>query len=204
MKEIKLLLKLALCLMVVVGVQSNADGATAIATVGTNTSAPNITFSGNCNGTFNLQTNDAFIRSKAGFGYNDNVSVLFSPMVGNCASFQINAEGVWHLFLEDPNGLPSQFTVINNATGLTLLRGVFRGAILHGRSGSSSLAVTLPTDNVVYNISSTFFPAGSPLNKGTFAIAIVSQTRVRATPLENGAGGPFPFNANGDINFGRQ
>ena len=49
MKKTNLLLKLTLCLMVVVGIQSNANGATAIATVGTNTPAPNITFSGNCN-----------------------------------------------------------------------------------------------------------------------------------------------------------
>lgn len=204
MKEIKLLLKLALCLMVVVGVQSNANGAVAIATVGTNTSGQNISFSGNCNGTFTLQTFNAFIRSKAGFGYNDNVSITFSPMVGDCATYQINLEGVWHLPLIDPNGLTSSFEVTDNLTGAILLRGVFRGAILHGRSGSSSLAVTLPVDNVTYTPLSLWFPVNFPRNKGTFAIAIVSQTRVRAVPFDGEAGGPFAFNANGDINFGRQ
>lgn len=190
--------------MVIVGVQSNANGAVAIATVGTNTPAANISFSGNCNGTFNLQTNDAFIRSKAGFGFSPSVSVVFSPMVGNCPTYGINPDGVWHLPLGDANGQPTQFQVIDNLTGNILLRGVFRGAILHGRSGSSSLALTLGADNVVYSATSLWFPAGFPLNKGTFAIAIISQTRVRAVPFDGEAGGPFMFNANGDINFGRQ
>lgn len=202
MKKTNLLLKLTLCLMVVCGVQSNADGATAIATVGPNTSAPNITFSGNCNGNFQLQTNDAFIRSKVGFGINLSVSVQISPMVGNCANYQISPLGIWHLPMDDPNGQPISFQVTDNANGNILLSGRFRGAVLHGVSGSSSLALTLPGDNVVYDAASLWFPAGFPLNKGTFAIAIVSQTRVRA--VDGDAGGPFPFNANGDINFGRR
>lgn len=204
MKKTNLLLKLTLCLMVVVGIQSNADGATAIATVGTNTPAPNITFSGMCNGNFQLQTNNAFIRSKVGFGINLSVSVQISPMVGNCADYQISPLGIWHLPMGDPNGQPSSFQVTDNATGNILLSGRFRGAVLHGASGSSSLALTLPSDSVVYNAASLWFPADFPLNKGTFAIAIISQTRVRAVPFDGEAGGPFAFAANGDINFGRQ
>ncbi len=199
MKAISLLLKLTLCLMIVISVQPNANAVTAIATVGTNTPAPNVFFSGGCNGNFVLQTNDAFIRSKFGFGFNPNVSVQFSSMVGNCASYQINAQGVWHLFLGDPNGQLSQFQVTDNATGNVLLMGSFRRAILHGRSGSSSLAVTLPVDNVLYAPASLWFPPALPLNNGSFAIAILSQNPVIADD-----NGPQGFQANGDINFGAQ
>jgi hypothetical protein len=199
MKAISLLLKFTLCLMIAIGIQPNAHGATAIATVGTNTPAPNIFFSGGCNGNFVLQTNNAFIRSKFGFGFNPNVSVQFSPMVGNCASYQINPQGVWHLFLGDPNGQLSQFQVTDNATGDVLLMGTFRRAILHGRSGSSSLALTLPVDNVIYDPASLWFPNGFPLNNGSFAIAILAQNPVIADD-----NGPQAFQANGDINFGAQ
>ena len=199
MKKISSLLKLTLCLMIVFGIQSNVNGATAIATVGTNTPVPNIFFSGGCNGIFNLQTNNAFIRSKVGFGFNPNVSVVFSPMFGNCANYQINAEGIWHLPLGNLNGQTSQFLVINNVNGNVLLRGRFRGAILHGRSGSSSLALTLPIDNVRYTASSSWLPDAFPNDNGSFAIAILSQNTVLAQ--ENG---PQVFNATGDINFGAQ
>lgn len=184
---------------IVFGVQSNADAAVAIATVGPNTSAPNSSFTGGCNGTFQLQTNNAFIRSKVGFGFNPNVSVQFSPMVGNCANFVINPDGVWHLFLGDPNGLQSQFQVIENGTGNILLTGRFRRAILHGRSGSDTLAITLAQDNVRYDPASLWFPPGFSLNKGSFAIAILSQNPVVADQE-----GPGSFGANSDVNFGRQ
>ena len=200
MKKISSLLKLTLCLMIVFGIQSNADGAVAIATVGPNTSGPNSSFTGGCNGTFQLQTNNAFIRSKVGFGFNPNVSVQFTPMVGNCANFVLNPDGVWHLFLGDPNGQPSQFQVTDNGTGNILLAGRFRRAILHGRSGSDSLAITLVQDNVRYSPASLWFPAGGfPRNNGSFAIAILSQNPVVAD--QEGPGG---FGANSDINFGRQ
>jgi hypothetical protein len=200
MKAMSLLLSLTLCLMIIIGVQSNAHGATAIATVGTNTPAPNVFFSGGCNGNFLIQTNNAFIRSKFGFGFNPNVTVQFSQMVGNCASYQINPQGVWHLGLNDPNGQPSQFQVIDNVNGNVLLAGSFRGAILHGRSGSSSLALTLPLDNVLYDPASLWFPGGFPFNNGSFAIAILAQNPVFAAQ-DNG---PQAFPANGDINFGAQ
>src|SRR4029453_4869209 len=141
-------------LMVVVGVPLIANAATAIATVGPNNPAPNIFYNGMCNGAFNIVSNNAFIRSKVGFGFNPNVNVQFAPMVGLCATYQINAQGIWHLGLADPMGLATQFQVTDNA-GNPLLKGEFRGAILHGRSGSSSLALTLPLDNVVYDVANS-------------------------------------------------
>ncbi|HEX8367235.1 MAG TPA: hypothetical protein VF604_01590 [Pyrinomonadaceae bacterium] len=206
MKEIKLtslLLNLTLCLMIVIGVHSNAEASVAIATVGPNTSAPNVFYSGGCNGNFTLATNNAFIRSKVGFGFNPNVTVTFSLMVGNCASYQINPQGIWHLILNDPNGNPTTFTVTDNFNGNILLQGSFRGAILHGRSGNSSLALTLWQDNVNYNAASLWFPAGGfAMNNGSLSVAILSQAPVFAPQDDNG--GPQAFQANGDINFGRQ
>jgi hypothetical protein len=200
MKAISLLLKLTLCLMITIGIQPNAHAVTAIATVGPNSPAANVFFSGGCNGNLIIQTNNAFIRSKVGFGFNPNVMVQFSQMVGVCATYQINPQGVWHLGLTDPNGQASQFQVIDNANGNVLLMGTFRGAILHGRSGSSSLALTLPLDNVAYDPASLWVPAGFPLNNGSFAIAILAQNPVIAAQ-DNG---PQAFQANGDINFGTQ
>ena len=199
MKKISSLLKLTLYLTIVFGIQSNADGATAIATVGPNTPAQNIFFSGGCNGFFQLQTNNAFIRSKVGFGFNPNVLVVFTQMFGNCANYQINPQGVWHLPLGDAFGGTTQFLVRDNGTGNVLLRGRFRGAILHGRSGSSSLALTLAEDNVRYTPGSNWLPDVLPRNNGTLAIAILSDIPVIAQD-----NGPQGFEANGDINFGTQ
>jgi hypothetical protein len=95
MKVLSLLLNLTLCLMIVVGVHSNASAITAIATVGTNTSAPNVFYTGGCGGNFTLTTNNAFIRSKVGFGFNPNVTVTFGPMVGLCATYQMSPNNIW-------------------------------------------------------------------------------------------------------------
>jgi hypothetical protein len=204
MKTINLLLKFTLCLAIVIGVHSNAFGANAIATVGPNTSVPNINFTGGCAGTFTLVTNNAFIRSKVGFGFNPNVTVAFSPMVGLCGTYQMSPNGIWHLVLADPNGVPTTFSVIDNPTGAILLRGQFSRAILHGRSGNSSLALTLWQDNVLYNAASMWFPGGVALNNGSLSVAILAQQPVIANPPDGGAPGPLGFQANGDINFGSQ
>lgn len=206
MKTVSLLVKLTLCLTIFVGVHSKAEAINAIATVGPNTAAPNVFYTGGCNGNFNLGTNNAFIRSKAGFGFNPNVTVVFSQMVGLCATYQMSPNGIWHLVLTDPNGIPSTFRVTDNATGNILLQGTFTRAILHGRSGNSSLALTLWQDNVLYNAASLWFPGGVPMNNGSFSVAILSQQPVVANPPndDGGAPGPLAFQANGDINFGRQ
>jgi hypothetical protein len=199
MKVKSLGFKLTMCLLAAVAIPLMAYAATAVATVGPNTPVPNIQWGGGCGGPFILNTNNAFVRSKLGFGFNPNVSVQFSPLVGaaNCASYSINAQGIWHLVLRDPNGNPSQFEVRDNATGNLLLQGRFDGAILHGRAGTSSLALTLMQDNVVYNVANSPLIGGfGPVN-GSFAIAILSQN-----PVFAGEWGPAAFWANGDINFG--
>jgi hypothetical protein len=207
MKTISLLFKLTLCLTIFVGIHSNVKAISAIATVGPNTSAPNVFYSGGCNGNFTLATNNAFIRSKVGFGFNPNVTVTFGLMVGLCATYQMSPNGIWHLVLADPNGNPVPFSVTDNINGNILLQGTFGRAILHGRSGSSSLALTLWQDNVTYNAASLWFPNGGfPMNNGSLAVAILSQQPVVANPPndDGGAPGPLAFQANGDINFGRQ
>lgn len=208
MKVSSLLLNLTLCLMIVIGIHSNAAASTAIATVGPNTSAANVFYTGGCNGNFTLAANNAFIRSKVGFGFNPNVTVTFSPMVGLCPSYQISPNGIWHLVLADPNGNPVAFSVTDNINGNILLQGTFGRAILHGRSGNSSLALTLWQDNVTYNAASLWFPGGGfAMNNGSLSVAILSQQPVIANPQnDNGGGapGPLAFQANGDINFGRQ
>jgi hypothetical protein len=205
-KSVSLLLNLTLCLTIIVGAYSNASAVSAIATVGPNTLAPNVFYTGGCNGNFNLGTQNAFIRSKAGFGFNPNVTVVFSQMVGLCATYQMSPNGIWHLVLTDPNAVPSTFQVLDNATGNVLLQGTFTKAILHGRTGNSSLALTLWQDNVLYNAASLWFPGGFPLNNGSLSVAILAQQPVIANPPNDGGGapGPLAFQANGDINFGRQ
>jgi hypothetical protein len=170
----------------------------AAATVGPNTPAANVFFAGGVGGNFNLFTNNAFLRSKFGLGFNPAVTVQFSQMVGVPASYVMNADGVWHLWLEDPNNGFTTFQVTDNGTGNILLRGQFRRAILHGRTGSSSLALTLPVDNVTYSQASMALPDGAALTNGSLSIAILSQVPVVADPMN----GPAAFNANGDINFG--
>lgn len=198
MKAVNFIRNLVLGLAIIFGVQASAYAVTAIATVGTNTSAPNVFYAGGLNGNLNIVTNNAFLRSKAGFGFNPNVTVQFSPMVGIPATYVYNADGVWHLWLRDPNGMPSTFQVVDNINGSVLLRGTFQRAILHGRSGSSSLAITLPTDSVTYSQNSAAIPDGANLMNGSFSIAILSQVPIFADPMA----GPPAFNANGDINFG--
>ena len=204
MKSLRLLLNLTLSIMIIVGAQTIAHAAVAIATVGTNTSASNVFYTGGCNGNFNLGTQNAFIRSKVGFGLNLNVTVVFSQMVGLCPTYQLSPNGIWHLVLTDPNGVPSTFQVIDNANGNILLAGTFTRAILHGRSGNSSLALTLWQDNVLYNAASLWFPGGFPLNNGSLSVAILATQPVVANPPNDGNSGPVAFQANGDINFGRQ
>jgi hypothetical protein len=96
--------------------------------------------------------------------------------------------------------------VTDNINGNILLQGTFGRAILHGRSGSSSLALTLWQDNVLYNAASLWFPGGFPLNNGSLSVAILATQPVIANPPNDGGGapGPLAFQANGDINFGRQ
>lgn len=191
--------KLMLCLTAIAAMNAAAFAAVSFANVGTNTPAANIQYAGGCVGPFVLNTNNAYVRSKLGFGFNPNVTVQISPLVGaaGCGSYAIAATGIWHLVMRDPNGNPSQFRVIDNASGNVVLQGTFNGAILHGRAGTSSLALTLMQDNVIYD------PAHSPLLGGlgpvggTFSIAILSQL-----PVPAGANGPAAFWANGDINFG--
>jgi hypothetical protein len=204
MKSLRLLLNLTLSIMIIAGAQTIARASVAIATVGPNTSAPNVFYTGGCNGNFNLGTQNAFIRSKAGFGFNPNVTVVFSQLVGLCPTYQLSPNGIWHLVLTDPNGVPSTFQVLDNATGNILLQGQFNRAILHGRSGTSSLALTLWQDNVLYNAASLWFPGGFALNNGSLSVAILATQPVIANPPNDGNNGPNAFQANGDINFGRQ
>jgi hypothetical protein len=199
MKVRNLRFKWMACVVLAVSIPLVVYAATAIATVGPNTPAPNIQYGGGCSNPFILATNNAFVRSKLGFGFNPNVSVQFTPLVGaaGCVSYQINPQGIWHLVVRDPNGNPSQFQVTDNANGNVLLRGRFDGAILHGRDGTSSLALTLMQDNVLYDA------ANSPLlgwfgpENGSLSIAILARN-----PVPAGANGPAAFLANGDINFG--
>ena len=117
-------------------VQSSAYAVTAIATVGTNNGAPNVFYAGGVAGNFNLGTNNAYLRSKlgVGFGFNPNITVQFSPMVGIPASYVFNADGVWHLWLGDPNDGFTNFTVFDHNNGNIMLRGQVQKAILHGRN----------------------------------------------------------------------
>jgi hypothetical protein len=68
--------------------------------------------------------------------------------------------------------------------------------------------LTLWQDNVTYNAASLWFPGGGfPMNNGSLSVAILSQQPVIANPPNDGGGGapgPLAFQANGDINFGRQ
>ena len=195
MKMRDFLFNMALCLLIVFATQFKADASTAIATVGPNTPNHNIVFTGGTTGTFNLSTQDAFARSKVGFGFNPNVSVKFTQLKGiGAGGYSFNAiTGIWHLILADPNGVPSVFEVVDNATGNTLLIGEFQRAILHGRTGSSSLALTLEKDSLGYGVPSLWFPG----LRGTLSVSILSRPTVRAD-----ANGPADFAANGDINFG--
>ena len=188
--------------MIILGIYFRADASTAIATVGPNTPDRNIGFTGGVTGTFNLGSEKAFIQSKAGFGFNQNVTVIITPLKGQGAgNYNFNAAtGIWSLILKDPNGFPTQFKVFDNATGAQLLNGQFATAILHGRSGSSSLALTLLQDNAVYDLtSSLWFPGNLMPQGGSLSIAILSKT-----PVSANAAGPAIFAANGDINFGAQ
>jgi hypothetical protein len=202
MKVRNLLLKLMFCLMIIFGVQLKANAVDAIATVGPNTPAANIQYpNAGCAGPFILNTNNAFIRSKLVFGwYNPNVTVTFTPnLVGDpmCGNYLIDGLGIWRLILQGPNGAPVQFTVTDNATGMPLLEGTFRRAILHGTDGSSSLALTLYRDSVVYNPAHSPWLVGYGPDDGSLSIAILSRL-----PVPAGANGPAAFQANGDINFG--
>ncbi len=198
MRTIKWIRNLVLGMAIICGVQSTAFAVQAIATVGPNTSAPNVFYAGGAGGVLNIATNNAFLRSKVGFGFNPNVSVQFTPMIGMPATYVFNGDGVWHLWLRDPNNGLIGFQVTDNATGNILLRGRFQRAILHGRTGSSSLAITLPQDDVIYDGQSAALPDGAGLVNGSLSIAVLSQVPVIADPNM----GPAGFNANGDINFG--
>ncbi len=200
MKTIKWIRNLILGMAIIFGVQGSALAAQAIATVGTNTSAANVFYTGGVGGNLNIMTNNAFLRSKFGFGFAPNVTVQFSQMVAIPGSYVFNADSVWHLSLKDPNNGFTTFVVTDNTNGNILLRGRFQKAILHGRTGSSSLAITLPFDNVSYNQASLAFPAGFEFVNGSFSIAVLSQIPLVADPMA----GPAAFNANGDINFGAE
>jgi hypothetical protein len=198
MKTIIWIRNIVLGLAIIFGVQSSAYAVQSIATVGPNTSAPNVFYGGGLGGVLNIATNNAFLRSKVGFGFNPNVTVQFTPMVGMPATYVFNGDDVWHLWLQDPNNGLVGFQVVDNVNGNILLRGRFQRAILHGRNGSSSLAITLPRDDVVYDGQSLALPDGAGLMNGSLSIAILSQAPVFADPMM----GPAGFNANGDINFG--
>jgi len=198
MKAVKWIRNLFLGIAIVFGAQASAYAVQAVATVGPNTSAPNVFYTGGLAGNLNIFTNNAFIRSKVGFGFQPNVTIQFSQMVAMPATYVFNADGVWHIWLKDPNNGLISFQVIDNANGNILLRGQFSRAILHGRTGSSSLAITLPQDGVTYNQASLGLPDGAALMNGSLSIAILSQAPVIADP----AAGPMAFNANGDTNFG--
>ena len=198
MKSIKWIRNLILGMAIIFGVQSSVYAIQSVATVGTNTSAANVFYTGGVGGNLNIMTNNAFLRSKFGFGLVPSVTVQFSQMVAVPGTYVFNADGVWHLWLRDPNNGFTTFLVTDNATGNILLKGRFQTAILHGRTGSSSLAITLPLDNVSYNQASLAIPAGFELVNGSFSIAILSQVPLIANPMA----GPAAFNANGDINFG--
>jgi hypothetical protein len=196
---IKWIRNFVLGMVLVFGAHSSIYAIQSVATVGTNVPAPNIFYGGGLNGALNIASNNSFLRSKFGLGFNPTVSVLFSQMVGIPGSYVLNADGVWHLWLRDPNNGFTTFQVVDTMTGNVLLKGRFQRAILHGRSGSSSLAITLPQDNVTYDgQDSPAIPDGLGLANGSFSIAILSQFPVVADP----AAGPPAFNANGDINFG--
>ena len=119
-------------------------------------------------------------------------------MVAIPGSYIFDADGVWHLWLKDPMNGFTTFQVVDNTNGNILLKGKFQKAILHGRTGSSSLAITLPTDNVTYNQASMAIPNGFELVNGSLSIAILSQAPLIADPVA----GPAAFNGNRDINFG--
>jgi hypothetical protein len=197
MKTVKWLRNFILGMVLVFGAQSAAYAVQAVATVGPNTPAPNVFFAGGPGGNLVIATNNAFLRSKFGLGFNPNVTIQFSQMVGIPASYVINADNVWHLWLRDPNNGFTTFEVIDNINGNILLRGRFQRAILHGRTNSSSLAITLPQDNVTYDQQSLAIPDGVGLMNGSLSIAILSQVPVFAD-----AAGPAAFNGNGDTNFG--
>ena len=198
MKTLSWVRNFILGLMILFGGQNAVFAIQSVAAVGTNTPAQNVFYAGGLNGNLNIVSNNSFLRSKFGLGFNPNVSVLFSQMVGVPGSFVINGDGVWHLWLRDPMGGQTTFEVVDNVNGNVLLRGRFQRAILHGRNGSSSLAITLPQDNVTYDQASLALPDGANLMNGSFSIAILSQVPIVADP----AAGLPAFNANGDINFG--
>jgi len=198
MKTIKWIRNLFLGIAIVFVAQVSASAVQAVATVGPNTSAPNVFYAGGLAGNLNIGTNNAFLRSKAGFGFNPNVTIQFSQMVAMPATYIFNPDGTWHIWLRDPNNGLITFQVIDNANGNILLRGQFSRAILHGRTGSSSLAITLPQDSVTYSQASLALPDGAALMNGSLSIAILSQVPVIADPMA----GPAAFNANGDTNFG--
>ncbi len=198
MTTMKWIRNMVLGMAMVLGVQTAAFAITAIATVGTNSSAPNVFYAGGLGGGLNIATNNAFLRSKVGLGFNPTVAVQFSPMVAIPATYIYDADGVWHLWFREANGNLIGFVVTDTTNGNVLLRGNTRKVILHGRTGSSSLAITLPADSVTYSQQSLALPDGAQLMNGSFSIAILSQIPVIADPMA----GPAAFNANGDINFG--
>jgi hypothetical protein len=199
MNSIKRIVALFTLALALIAGANTVQAATSIVVVGTNTPAANVFFNGGVNGILNLATNNSFARTKPPFATRSPVTVQFSPLMGTgAAGFSVDPNNVWHLIMQDPNGNLSTFIVTDNATGAVLLQGTYRGAILHGHVGSSSLAITLMQDNVLYNAASVLLPGWAEADHGTFSIALISQQ-----PEVLVAGfGPQAFQANGDINFG--
>ena len=63
MRTIKWIRNLVLGMAIIFGVQGSALAAQAIATVGTNTSAANVFYTGGVGGNLNIMTNNAFLRN---------------------------------------------------------------------------------------------------------------------------------------------
>ncbi|MCW3058818.1 MAG: hypothetical protein JWQ02_639 [Capsulimonas sp.] len=171
----------------------DAHAVQAIAIAGDNTNAPNINYSGGFAGAFNLNIPNGFLRSKVGLGFAPNVKIVFSPLVGVGAA-GYNFFPAAQTFNQVLGG--GKFQVVNNVTGVVLLSGSFSNAILHGTNGSSSLALTLLKDSVLYNIPSPFFPGGLSPQAGSLSVEFVSTAPVSAA--STGFGG---FKANDGITF---
>ncbi|BDI28976.1 hypothetical protein CCAX7_10270 [Capsulimonas corticalis] len=171
----------------------SAHAVQAIAIAGDNTPNPTINYSGGVSGVFNLNVPNGFLRSKISPMFNPSVKIVFSPLTGAGAagySFFPAAQA----FDQVLSG--GKFQVVDIPTGVVLLSGSFSNAILHGTNGSSSLALTLMKDSVLYNTPSPYFPVGASPQGGSLSLEFVSTAPVAAA--STGFGG---FKANDGITF---
>jgi len=166
---------------------------TSFAIAGDNTPDPNIFFTGGVGGVLVINIPKGFILSKVGLGVDNDVRIVFSRLPGIGASgYNFNAAtGEFSQILKG-----GKFEIVDNATGKLLLAGQFREVVLHGTNGSSSLALTLLRNSVVYDGTTPFFPGGS-IDGGTFSIEFIATDKVVADPS-----GVKSFKANDGMSFG--